>query len=127
MIIWLDDERDPSSGKWRPLLSGFLCREMTRTEIHQAVLWVKDVAGFKAAFRIAILSGTLPEAVFFDNDLGTPEQGIDAFRWMEERVREKNLGRFRIFCQSANPAAKHHILGGVQSLERFWRSSEKSS
>lgn len=107
--VWLDDERDPK-----------------KHDFYQGpdvlVTWVKSVPEFKEAFlRIVDADPAELLAVSFDNDLGRRDgEGRDAFRWMEEVVRERNLPRFRVKVHTRNAAAGASMRQGVQALKDFW-------
>jgi hypothetical protein len=110
-ILWLDDVRDPNTYTWKVYIEARIGPEP------YAVVWAKNVTEFKTLF----LQQTLDLwAVFFDNDLGGDGEGKDAFTWMEEEVRTRQLPPFALYAQTANVSAQGTLLGGFKVLREFW-------
>ena len=119
IAVWLDDLRDPTSGYFR---------EVVRLYAPQAdsVVWVKTYHEFQDAVTNTVSD---PEkeltALFFDNDLGDTEEGLEgrhAFTWFEMLVHESGLPRVVLHAQTADPAAKRELTSGFAALERHWSS-----
>jgi len=88
----------------------------------EEVCWAKNWESFRASFISAATNPAIEiVAVFFDNDIGSPNvEGRHLFSWMEKYIRENGVGPFVLHAQTANPAAKRELLGGFGSLRRFW-------
>jgi hypothetical protein len=110
MIIWLDDYRNPFEEPWVSFVNA-------RTP--GDVVWVKNKVEFIESF---VKNKDSIMAVYFDNDLGLPEEGKDIFKWLESYVRTNDVSRFMVYSQSSNPPARAAILAGYQSLSRWWDS-----
>lgn len=112
VVIWLDDRRGPWSGAWLDYI--------TAHEGEVAIWWAKNAEEFKPLFEAAVDADVELAAIFFDNDLGTPAEGRDVFRWVERQVRERDIEPFELYAQTANPAARKALLLGFGALRRFW-------
>ena len=114
VVIWLDDERNPSTPIWSKYIKD-------RVVSQDSIIWAKNRSEFENAF-LSNLNNI--EAVFFDNDLGSIErgqEGKDCFNWMENYIWENDLNNpFAIFVQSSNTSAKNSMLLGIQALKKYW-------
>ncbi|MCR9199696.1 MAG: hypothetical protein NXI04_13710 [Planctomycetaceae bacterium] len=69
-ILWLDDERDPRLPRWQTHLP----------DEAADVVWVQTFEQFVTHIE----TNGLPAAVCFDHDLGQPQSGLDAAKWLTQ-------------------------------------------
>lgn len=105
ILLWLDDERDPSDTRWHVY---FPIEQPT-------VVWVQSFAQF-----VDWISGNeLPDAICFDHDLGEGPSGFDAAKWLTNYCLDKGVRLPAWNIQSANPIGKDNVASLLNSFERF--------
>ena len=122
VAIWLDDLRDPFETPWKEMIEN-------NARGIDAVIWAKDVHEFQFHFEeVTKKSSMMLHSVFFDNDLGSTAKGSEgrnAFTWMEEQVRTRNIGVFGLHAQTANVVAKKEIESAFRVLKDYWNKETK--
>lgn len=115
-VIWLDDERNPFDQNWNL----FIGLKVQRTDnVH--IEWIKTYEKFYEAIQ----HNPLPDAVFFDHDLGEDEKGnilnsgYDAAKYLFDHCLFNNLDLPNIYVQSANPV-------GANNIERLFASFNRA-
>lgn len=116
VLLWLDDERDPTYGTWLDNYAPEYANDQN------SVVWVESYADFCAY----ITQEGLPDMIAFDHDLGftneyyiennlpSPEPdktGYDCAKWLIDYCiqHDKELPKWVI--QSANPVGADNING----------------
>jgi len=95
-LLWLDDYRNPLKDDWlvfSPIPKPF------------DTIWAKTPQQFKAY----IMEHGLPDAICFDFDLQSDEDGIDCANWLLKYCKRKNLPLPKWNAQSGDPAARKLI------------------
>lgn len=109
-VIWLDDNRNPESMSWAPLIESYV------PDV-EAVVWVKSYQLFVE---------TVPTTenivgVFFDYHLGTTKTGLDAFEWLDTWLRETDHEPVILYAQTAHRERQRDLYAGFKRLRRYWR------
>lgn len=104
MLLWLDDERDPSEAKWK------IYFPIAQPE----VIWVKSYREFVDWIN----QNGMPMAICFDHDLGNGPSGFDAAKWLTEYCLEVAAPLPRWCIQSANPIGRKNIASLLDSFDR---------
>ena len=110
-ILWLDDIRDPYTGKFSVeilyLKEEYL--EIDTSALYQEkckVIWVKT----QKEFENYIKENGLPDLISFDNDLGIGNgEGYDCAKWLVEYCMNNNVHLPEWYVHSANPVAQENI------------------
>ena len=109
VMIWLDDERDPSDQTWRdcfPIES-------------PVVVWLRSFD----AFASWIDDNGLPDAISFDHDLGSDLSGMDAARYVVDYCLDHNATLPAWGVHSANPVGSDNIKALLASFQRHQESN----
>ena len=105
-IRWLDDIRDPYTGKFSVEIL-YLKEEYLEIEDEECeVVWVKT----QSEFENYIKENGLPDLISFDNDLGIGNgEGYDCAKRLIEYCMDKDKELPGWHVHSANPVAKENI------------------
>lgn len=108
-IVWLDDIRDPASQLWK--------LQYPDLEDNK-VIWLKSFKEFKTY----IDEGYWMDKIYFDHDLGKPETGYDAAKYLISYMEIKNNQELELpefWSQSSNPVGKENILKLLENYSKF--------
>jgi hypothetical protein len=105
-IYWIDDERDPKT-------------HLPNRKKDDTVLWFKD---YKTFVKHVIDFG-LPDAVWFDHDLGNGKNGMDCASFMVDYCLDKGIPLPECGCQSQNPVGKENITKLIESYNKFYKEN----
>lgn len=113
-LLWLDDERNPTTEKWFKYLSNIF--EISNFEI----IWVKSYSEFVDFIK----NNILPTVVCFDNDLGdtvTNLEGYDCAKFLSDFCIDKSKQLPIFIVQSANPVAKQNIETYLNNHNKYFQ------
>lgn len=119
LVIWLDDERDPTEPIWRKYI-------YDRTDVKDSiVLHCKSYQSFLDCIQDVLVSSIQIKAIFFDHDLGERYSGYDAINFVEPLFLSDKLNETQLFCQSMNPSGKFKINQTIANIQRYWYERTK--
>lgn len=115
-ILWLDDFRDPYTGKFSVevlyLKEEYLGIEQNTEKCK--VYWVRT----QTEFEKYIKENGLPNLISFDDDLGIGNgEGYDCAKWLVEYCMDNNKELPKWYIHSANPVARKNIKNLLYNFE----------
>ena len=100
-IYWIDDERDPVN---------YFTEDDSRH-----IIWLRSAQAFKRTLD----SLGLPDAVYFDHDLGMfSESGYECAKYLVKFCEEYDCDLPEYHCQSSNPPGRENILSYLNSYQK---------
>jgi hypothetical protein len=118
-LLWLDDERNPTSEKWYDYLNLVIsCLDAYN------IVWVKSYLEFVEYIN----SNQLPEIIWFDNDLGDVgddkifgKEGYDCAKYLSEFCIKHDKALPEYIIQSSNPVAKLNIFTYLENHKKYFK------
>ena len=105
-IYWVDDLRDPKE-------------HLFDRGKGDTVMWLKTYEEFvKAIVRLP-----LPDAIWFDHDLGASKDGKDCANFLVDYCLSNGFPLPEYHSQSQNPVGKENIIKLLDSYNKFYKEN----
>lgn len=120
-VLWLDDIRNPNDMLWNQLIWLEL-DDSDETYLN----WDADItwATSYKEFVEYIEKNGMPDAIFFDHDLGLAESGMDCMKYLINKIQEidYNPNNIKVFFQTANPIGKENMESLFENYLNFYNN-----